>query len=345
MRKDPVVKRSFARILSRLSLPFAIVSLIAVFAVGCGGEKTAAGGAAEPTTTIQVKGSDTMVNVAQAWAEEYAKLEPTVDVEVSGGGSGVGIAALERGTIDVADASRNMKPEEVEQTKRNTGKDPKEIVVGYDALAVYVNKDNPLDEITEEQLAQIFEEGGTITKWSQLGVSIPGASSDEIVRVSRQSSSGTYEFFREHVLKNKDYKLGSRDMNGSKECVELVGNTKTAIGYSGMGYATPAVKMLKVASAKGEPAYAPTVDNVLNKTYPLARSLQVYTLGEPTGEVKKYVDWLLSPAGQKIVEENGYVPLPHGEPMGAPGAVTDTQAAPAGTTTSAAAETSTAAQQ
>jgi len=275
---------------------------------GCGG-----GAGPEPaTTSIQVKGSDTMVNVAQAWAEEYRNVEPTVAVEVSGGGSGVGIAALERSTIDIATASRDMKPDEIEQARRNTGKEPREFVVGFDALAVYVNKENPINEITLEQLAQIFAEGSTITTWSQLGVSIPGVSDDTIVRVSRQSSSGTYEFFREHVLNKKDFKLGSRDMNGSKEVVELVGTTRTAIGYSGMGYATSAVKMLKVARKAGEPAVAPTVENTLDKAYPLARSLQVYTLGEPQGAVKKYIDWMLSDAGQKILQESGYVPIPTG---------------------------------
>jgi phosphate transport system substrate-binding protein len=252
-------------------------------------------------TTIQVKGSDTMVNVAQAWAEAYKQVAPNVDVEVSGGGSGVGIAALEKGTIDIADASRNMKPDEIEQAKANTGKEPKEFIVGYDGLAVYVHKDNPISEITFDQLAAIFAEGGTTTKWSQLGIKIPGGGDDEIVRVSRQSSSGTYEFFREHVLAKKDFKLGSRDMNGSKEVVELIGNTKTAIGYSGMGYATPAVKMLRVARASGQPAVEPTVANTLDRSYPLARSLQVYTLGEPEGEVKRYIDWMLSPEGQRLV--------------------------------------------
>ena len=265
--------------------------------------------AVQGPTTIQVKGSDTMVNLAQAWAEAYKQVAPNVNVEVSGGGSGVGIAALEKGTIDIANASRNMKPEEIEQTKRATGKDPVEHVVAFDALAVYVHKDNPIQEISFEQLAQIFAEGGTITKWSQLGVKIPGGGNDEIVRVSRQSSSGTYEFFREHVLAKKDFKLGSRDMNGSKEVVELIGSTKTAIGYSGMGYATDAVKLLRVSHKTGESAVAPTVENTLNKTYPLARSLLVYTLGEPEGEVKKYVDWLLSPDGQRLVQENGYVPV------------------------------------
>ena len=274
---------------------------------GCG--KKQSGAAKSKNTTIQVKGSDTMVNVAQAWAEEYKKVRPDVDVEVSGGGSGVGIAALEKGTIDIANASRNMKPEEVEIAKKNTGKTPKEIIVGYDALAVYVNKDNPLDQITIEQLAQIFAEGGTIVKWSQLGIKIPGAVDDNIVRVSRQSSSGTYEFFRDHVLAKKDFKLGSRDMNGSKEVVELISNTKTAIGYSGMGYAVPGVKMLKVAVKAGEPGYPPTVENTVAKKYPLARSLQIYTLGEPEGAVKEYINWILSDAGEKILQESGYVPL------------------------------------
>jgi len=278
---------------------------------GCGKSDTASGGGdAAKKQTIQNKGSDTMVNLAQAWAEEYKKVAPDVDVEVSGGGSGVGIAALQKGTIDIANASRNMKPEEIEAAKKNTGKTPKEIIVGYDALAIYVHKDNPLNEITRDQIAQIYMEGGSLTKWSDLGVTIPGASGDEIVRVSRQSSSGTYEFLREHVLHNKDYKLGSRDMNGSKEVVELVSSTLTAIGYSGMGYATPAVKMLKVKKTANDPAYEPNVANTLAKTYPIARSLQVYTLGEPQGAVKAYIDWMLSDAGQKVVEATGYVPLP-----------------------------------
>jgi phosphate transport system substrate-binding protein len=265
--------------------------------------------AAAAASTIQVKGSDTMVNLAQAWAEEYKKVSPSVNVEVAGGGSGVGIAALIKGTVDIANSSRNMKPQEIDQAKKNTGKDAKELIVGHDALAIYVSKNNPLNEITIEQLADVFSEGGKITKWSQLGVKVPGCDSDEIVRVSRQSNSGTYEFFREHVLANKDFKLGSRDMNGSKEVVELVSSTACAIGYSGMGYATAEVKMVKVSARAGATAYEPTVENTLKKTYPIARSLQVYTLGQPEGEVKKYLDWLISPAGQKIVESSGYVPL------------------------------------
>jgi len=260
-------------------------------------------------TTIQVRGSDTMVNVAQAWAEEYQKVEPGVAIEVSGGGSGVGIAALEKGTIDIATASRDMKAEEVELTRRNTGKEPKEFVVGFDGLAVFVHRTNPLDEIGLEQLAEIFAEDGKVTRWSQIGVTIPGVADDTIVRVSRQSSSGTYEFFRDHVLGKRDFRLGSRDMNGSKEVVELVGNTSTAIGYSGMAYTMPTVKMLKLAARAGEPAYEPNVSNTVARVYPLARSLHLYTLGEPQGAVRAYIDWILSPAGQKILEDNGYVPV------------------------------------
>ncbi|MCX7871721.1 MAG: phosphate ABC transporter substrate-binding protein [Verrucomicrobiae bacterium] len=278
----------------------------AIISAGC--KKTSQGGG-EGKLTIQNKGSDTMVNLAQAWAEAYKKVSPNVEVEVSGGGSGVGIAALIKGTVDIANSSRDLKPSEAEQAKKNTGKEPKESTVGFDALAIYVHKDNPLNEITIEQLREIFAEGGKITKWSDLGITIPGVKDDTIVRVSRQSSSGTYEFFREHVLNNKDFKLGSRDMNGSKEVVELVSSTPTAIGYSGMGYATPKVKMLKVSQKAGDPAYSPTVENVLNKHYPIARSLHLYTLGEPQGEIKKYIDWILSDEGQKIVQETGYVPV------------------------------------
>lgn len=259
---------------------------------------------------IQNKGSDTMVNVAQAWAEAYQKVAPGVNVEVSGGGSGTGIAALIKGTVHIANASRDVKREEADEVRRNTGQDPVDVTVGYDALAIYVHPDNPLDAITFDQLSGIYREDGTLVRWSQLGAAVPGCSRDEIVRVSRQSSSGTYEFFRERVLSKRDFKLGSRDLNGSKEVVELISTTPCAIGYSGMGYATPRVKILKVARAAGEPAYPPTVEAAWNQTYPIARSLHMYTLGRPQGPVKAYLDWVLSADGQRILEESGYVPVP-----------------------------------
>jgi phosphate transport system substrate-binding protein len=291
----------------RLSV-LALASAFAVCACGGGGTKEAKEAKAS-RTVIQNKGSDTMVNVAQVWAEEYRKAAPDVEVEVSGGGSGVGIAALLKGAVDVANASRDLKPSEAEQALKNTGKSPVGFNVGSDALAVYVHQDNPITQITLEQLTELYAEGGKVTRWSELGVTIPGVKDDTIVRVSRQSSSGTYEFFREHALGNRDFRLGSRDLNGSKEVVELVGTTPTAIGYSGMGYATPSVKMVPVAPKAGAPAVAPTIAAVHDKTYPLARSLHLYTLGEPAGAVKAYIDWILSPAGQKVVEDAGYVPV------------------------------------
>lgn len=261
-------------------------------------------------STIQNSGSDTIVNLAQAWAEEYATVEPSISVEVSGGGSGTGIAALIAGDVDIANCSRKIEAGEAEQARKNTHKEPKEYLVGFDGLAVYVSKNNPLEEISLEQVAEIYGEGGKITKWSQLGVQLPPGQ-DDIIRISRQSNSGTFVYFREAVLgKTRDFKMGTRDMHGSKDVVEIVAQTPAAIGYSGMGYATPEVKMLRVAKKTGDKAIAPTAENVLNHTYPIARPLLMYTLGEPTGVVKKYMDWIHSEMGQKIVVQTGYVPLP-----------------------------------
>ncbi len=261
-------------------------------------------------TKIKNKGSDTMVNLAQAWAEAYTNISDTVSVEVSGGGSGTGVAALINGTVDIANCSRQVKAEEKQKALENTGKEPIEFIVGYDALAVYVHKENPLSNITIPQLAEIYGESGTITKWDQLGIANSGCRSDKIIRISRQSNSGTYFYFREALLgKERDFELGSLDLHGSKDVVEVIGRTPCAIGYSGMGYATDHVKMVKVAKGQDEPYYAPNLENVIAKTYPIARPLYMYSLGEPTGEAKAYLDWIFSAEGQKIVEELGFVPL------------------------------------
>ncbi|MXZ01564.1 phosphate ABC transporter substrate-binding protein [Candidatus Poribacteria bacterium] len=260
--------------------------------------------------TIKNKGSDTIVNLAQAWAEKYTDVSSTVSVEVSGGGSGTGVAALINGTVDIANCSRQIKPKELEQATQNTGKVPQEFIVGYDALAVYVHPDTPIDKITIPQLAEIYGEDGTITQWSHLGIENSACPSNRIIRISRQSNSGTYFYFREALLgKTRDFELGSLDLHGSKDVVEVIERTPCAIGYSGMGYATSHVKMLEVATAPGEPSYAPNLENVLAKTYPIARPLYMYSLGEPTGEIKAYLDWILSAEGQKIVEQLGFVPL------------------------------------
>ena len=264
----------------------------------------------QSTQIIKNKGSDTMVNLAQAWAEIYTDITSTASVEVSGGGSGTGVAALINGTVDIANCSRQIKPKELELATQNTGKTPREFIVGYDALAVYVHHDTPINKITITELAEIYGENGNITKWSDLGVAHRNCPSNKIIRISRQSNSGTYFYFREALLgKTQDFKLGSLDLHGSKDVVEVIGRTPCAIGYSGMGYATSEVKMLEVATASGEPYYAPNLENVLAKTYPIARPLYMYSLGEPTGEAKAYLDWILSPAGQKIVEKLGFVPL------------------------------------
>lgn len=262
------------------------------------------------SAVIRVEGSDTMVNMAQAWAERYHQERPGVSVQVLGGGSGVGIASLIDGNCDIADTSRTMKPDEIRRATEVRGVAPKETEVACDALAVLVHKDNPLDTISMEQLAEIFGENGSYTRWSQLGVKGLPARFDKIIRVGRQNSSGTYAFFREVVLgKKRDFKLGSIDAHGSKDGVLLVARTLGAIGYSGMGYVTRDVKALRISRKTGQMAIAPTVENARNGSYPLTRPLQLYTIGLPTGELREYVRWILSPKGQKIVLEQGYIPV------------------------------------
>ncbi len=299
---------------SRSSNFISFLLVLSLFLVSCSkkDESSLSNGSStkEEKVTIQNAGSDTMVNLAQAWAESYASLEQKISVEVSGGGSGTGIAALINGTVDIANCSRSMKPSEIEKAVQNTGKEPKEFIVGFDALAVYVHKENPLEKISLQQLADIYGEQGQMTTWSKLDIQYAACKSDEIIRVSRQSNSGTYVYFREAILgKTGDFKLGSRDLHGSKDVVELVANTPCAIGYSGMGYATDHVKMLKVSKKDGEQAAGPSVENTLNGTYPIARPLYIYSLGEPSGDVKKYLDWILSETGQSIVSKSGYVPV------------------------------------
>jgi phosphate transport system substrate-binding protein len=287
------------------------VGCCVLLAAGCGGRQDSTGGGdSTGKEIIRVEGSDTMVNLAQAWAEEYNKSHPEVSIQVSGGGSGVGIASLVDGMSNMANASRKMKKEELARAEQNTGKKPFEIVVGLDALAVYVHKENPIETISIEELAEIYGEGGEITTWGQLGVKNVACKTDEITRISRQNNSGTYHYFREAVLgKGRDYKLGSIDQSGSKDVVALVSRTPCAIGYSGMGYLTDEVKWLKISEKKGEAGVEPSVASASDGSYPIARPLQVYTLGEPTGALKEYIDWILSDEGQQIVLDLGYVPI------------------------------------
>jgi phosphate transport system substrate-binding protein len=284
-------------------LPFLVLALVLFVTAACGG------GSRSSRTLIQNKGSDTLVSVAQAWAEAYKEVNPDVAVAVTGGGSGTGVSAMINGTVDIANASRKMKDSELEAARAN-GIVPVEHVVGFDALAVYLHPDNPIDSMSVAQLAEIYGEGGEIETWAQLGVTVPGCGSDEIVRVSRQNNSGTYVYFQEAVLGvERDFKLGSRDMHGSKDVVDLVENTPCAIGYSGLAYATDHVKMASIITSDDAPAVAPSIDTAIDGSYPIARPLMMYTAGQPTGPVGTYMEWILGDAGQCIILGKGYAPV------------------------------------
>ena len=264
-------------------------------------------GAAQARTLIQNKGSDTLVNVAQAWAETYQTVNPDVAVAVSGGGSGTGIAAMINGTVDIANASREMKDKEI-QMAQERGQNPVEHIVGWDALAVFLHQDNPATSMSIEQLADIYGREGKAKKWSDLGLKVPGCDSDEIVVVSRQNNSGTYATFRDIVLGKEKYRTGTLDMHGSKDVVDLVEKTPCAIGYSGLAYANDHVKLACISTG-GAPCVTPTVTTASDRSYPIARSLLMYTNGEPQGEVKNYMDYIMSDPGQCIIKEKGYAPV------------------------------------
>ena len=280
-----------------------IAPIAVVVVLACGGSDRM------QRAVIQNKGSDTLLNVAQAWAEAYKEVAPDVAVSVTGGGSGTGISAMINGTVDLANSSRRMRKSEREAARKN-GVEAVEFIVGYDALAVYLHEDNPIEALTIAQIRSVYGEGGSAEVWSDLGVSVPGCGSDEIVRVSRQNNSGTYVYFRDAVLGDADFKLGSRDMHGSKDVVDLVENTPCAIGYSGLAYATEHVRMPCVAvAADGDACVAPTLSAAEDGSYPIARPLFMYTAGQPRGAVKAYMDWILSDAGQCVIRARGYAPV------------------------------------
>ncbi len=281
-----------------LLLPFAVTLLFP----GCG----------QGHPELQNLGSDTMLEVAGAWAQAYHEVHPEVVVSVSGGGSGTGIANLIAGDVDIANSSRHLKDSEIKAANAH-GHTPVQHHVGYDGIAIYVHKDNPLASITLAQLRDVFGDGGKIDKWSQLGVEIGSgnANDDTIVLASRQNNSGTYEYFREAVLGGDSgrFKSECNNLNGSKDVVDFCSKTRSAIGYSGLAYATKAVRVVPVAKADGTPAVQPDAATVLDGSYPISRPLFMYTNSEPTGEVKLYLDWIKSDAGQRVLQKHGYPPL------------------------------------
>lgn len=282
----------------------ALSVVLALALVGCGGtteNDTVSGGDTGSESEvlsgmITVEGSDTMVNIGQAFAEDFMAENPEVMITVKGGGSGGGIAALLNGTVDLANASRDIKDEEIEQAK-GLGVDPVETVIGLDGIAVIVSLDNPVQDMTLEQLGAVYR--GEITNWKDLG-----GNDAPIVLIGRDTSSGTYEFFAEAAVgEGNEYSKEMRNLQSSQAIVDEVASNANAIGYVGMGYVDPKIHVVSLDGVEG------SVDNVKNGSYPLSRGLNMYSNGAPTGLVAAYLEWILSPAGQAIVEAEGFVGL------------------------------------
>ena len=253
------------------------------------------------TTTITVKGSDTMVIMAQRWAEAYMNEHPDVKLQVTGGGSGTGISALINGATDICDASRPMKSSERESLKSRYSSLGVEIKSAKDGLSVYLNDQSPVDELSLDQLKAIYT--GAVTNWKDVGG--PDA---KIIVYGRENNSGTYVFFRDNVLGGKDYTSTMQSLPGTAAVVNAVSKDKYGIGYGGAAYGK-GIKFAKVKKDASSPGVAPSAETVKDGSYPLSRYLYMYVRSRPTGEMKKYIDWILSPAGQDIVVKVGYFPV------------------------------------
>jgi phosphate transport system substrate-binding protein len=250
---------------------------------------------------ITVKGSDTMVILGQRWAEDYMKKHPETSIQVTGGGSGTGISALINGTTDVCQASRAMKPAEKEKLRERYSSPGVEIPVAKDGLSVYVNISNPLNELTMDQVKQIFT--GKVQNWKELG-----GPDGKIIPYSRENSSGTYVFFKEHVLQNADFSARAQNMPGTAAVVNAVGKEKNSIGYGGAAY-SKGIKIIKIKKDAGSPAIAPDKTTVQDGSYALSRPLFFYLRNKPAGDIKAFVDYVLGAEGQGLVEKVGYFPM------------------------------------
>ncbi|MGB4592375.1 MAG: phosphate ABC transporter substrate-binding protein [Coriobacteriia bacterium] len=284
----------------------AALAFSALALAGCGGTGTTEEPAVEEPAaeelsgTINIQGSDTLLNVATAWSEAFMDANPGVDISVQGGGSGTGIAALLNGTVDFANASRGIKDEEITEAQ-SKGIDPVEHKVAIDGIAVVVNPANGVEALTIEQLGKIFR--GEIKNWSEVG----GADM-EIVLLSRDSSSGTYEYFKEAVVANEDenaeYAASAKLLPSNQGIADEVKANEAGIGYIGLGYVTPDVKVVAIDGVEA------SVETAADGTYPISRYLYMYSNGEVDGVMKAYLDWILGPEGQQLVEDEGFVPLP-----------------------------------
>jgi phosphate transport system substrate-binding protein len=251
--------------------------------------------------TITVKGSDTMVILGQRWAEEYMKKHKDTTVQVTGGGSGTGISALINGTTDVCEASRSMKDPEKKQVADKAGGPPVEVIVAKDGLSVYVNEANPVSELTMAQLKDIYT--GKVTNWKDVG-GLEG----KILAYSRENSSGTYVFFKEHVLNNADYTPRALNMPGTGAVVSAVAKDKAAIGYGGAAY-SKGIKIIKVKKDDKTPGIVPNDASIKDGSYPLSRPLFFYVRPKFSDDIKAFTDWVVSPEGQSIVVKVGYFPI------------------------------------
>jgi len=252
------------------------------------------------SAALTVKGSDTMVILSQRWAEEYMKANPGKKVQVTGGGSGIGIAALINGTTEIANSSRNMKADEKAKVRDRYNVMPTEIAVAKDGVTIYVNEASPVEQLTIDQLHKMFS--GDITNWKAVGG--PDA---PIVLYSRENSSGTYVFFKDNVLMGDDFASNAQTLPGTAAVVNAVSKEKNGIGYGGAAYAK-GVREVKVVGKDGQ-GYLPSAENVASGKYPLSRDLFMYTRGKPGGEAAEFIAYCLSPEGQAIVSKVGYFPV------------------------------------
>ncbi len=287
----------------------ALVALVGLLA-GCSSTPSDASTASQPGAYIQNKGSDTIVNLALAWAEFYQQQHPNVRISVTGGGSGTGIAALLNGTVDIANASRQISPDEIKQAEAK-GIKPKEFVIARDAIAVIVNPENPISRLTLKQISDLYS--GKLNNWKELG-----GDDRPIVRLSRETNSGTHVYFLETVVRlgsKTDKTLFSMDtllLPSSEGIIAELRDNPNAIGYDGLGYVPTdgTVKVIAIAKDANSPYILPSITTVNNKTYPIARDLYMYTAGDPKGAAKDYLDWIqTSPQAQGIVAKLGFVPI------------------------------------